>query len=128
MKKLLFMTMLLLCVLRMQAQEQRPVVTLLTDSGTIKIALYNETPLHRDNFLKLVREGFYDGVEVRGEVGGGEGGFNVVADLDGVVQLATVVVDTNPVGAGIGDVDGSAGCTCGPQVLQALTLSCLKTG
>ena len=54
--------MLLLCVLRMQAQEQRPVVTLLTDSGTIKIALYNETPLHRDNFLKLVREGFYDGV------------------------------------------------------------------
>ena len=62
MKKLLFMTMLLLCVLRMQAQEQRPVVTLLTDSGTIKIARYNETPLHRDNFLKLVREGFYDGV------------------------------------------------------------------
>jgi peptidyl-prolyl cis-trans isomerase B (cyclophilin B) len=62
MKKLLFMAMLLLCVLRMQAQEQRPVVTLLTDSGTIKIALYNETPLHRDNFLKLVREGFYDGV------------------------------------------------------------------
>ena len=62
MKKLLFMTMLLLCVLRVQAQEQRPVVTLLTDSGTIKIALYNETPLHRDNFLKLVREGFYDGV------------------------------------------------------------------
>ena len=67
MKKLLFMTMLLLCVLRMQAQEQRPVVTLLTDSGTIKIALYNETPLHRDNFLKLVREGFYDGAAREGD-------------------------------------------------------------
>ena len=39
-----------------------PVVQLETDSGTIKIALYNETPLHRDNFLKLVKEGFYDGV------------------------------------------------------------------
>ena len=37
-------------------------VVLETDSGTIRIALYNETPLHRDNFLKLVGEGFYDGV------------------------------------------------------------------
>lgn len=28
----------------------------------ITIALYNETPLHRDNFIKLVTEKFYDGV------------------------------------------------------------------
>ena len=56
--------MAVLCVVALsaKAQEQRPVVELLTDSGTVKIALYNETPLHRDNFLKLVREGFYDGV------------------------------------------------------------------
>lgn len=39
-----------------------PQVVLETDSGTVRIALYNETPLHRDNFLKLVGEGFYDGV------------------------------------------------------------------
>ena len=39
MRRLLLMTMLLLGVLRMQAQEQRPVVALQTDSGTIKIAL-----------------------------------------------------------------------------------------
>ncbi len=31
-----------------------------TDFGTIKIKLYDETPLHRDNFLKLVKEGYYD--------------------------------------------------------------------
>lgn len=31
-----------------------------TDFGTMKIKLYNETPRHRDNFLKLVREGFYN--------------------------------------------------------------------
>ncbi len=37
-------------------------VVLETDSGSIRIALYNETPKHRDNFLKLVKEGFYDGV------------------------------------------------------------------
>ena len=30
-----------------------------TEFGTIKIKLYNETPLHRDNFIKLVNEGFY---------------------------------------------------------------------
>lgn len=32
-----------------------------TNKGNIRIALYNETPLHRDNFLKNVREGWYDG-------------------------------------------------------------------
>ena len=26
-----------------------------------KVKLYNETPLHRDNFIKLAKEGFYDG-------------------------------------------------------------------
>ncbi|MBO4827722.1 MAG: peptidylprolyl isomerase [Prevotella sp.] len=40
----------------------RPQVLLETDSGNIRIELYNETPLHRDNFLKNVREGIYDGV------------------------------------------------------------------
>jgi len=33
-----------------------------TSMGNITIALYNETPLHRDNFIKLVNENFYDGV------------------------------------------------------------------
>jgi len=33
-----------------------------TTMGNITIALYDETPLHRDNFIKLVNEKFYDGV------------------------------------------------------------------
>ena len=33
-----------------------------TTLGTFDIALYNDTPLHRDNFLRLVRNGYYDGV------------------------------------------------------------------
>ena len=37
-------------------------VLLQTTMGDIRIALFNETPLHRDNFIKLVREGKYDGV------------------------------------------------------------------
>jgi len=31
-----------------------------TEFGNMKIKLFNETPQHRDNFLKLVREHFYD--------------------------------------------------------------------
>jgi len=33
-----------------------------TSMGTIVVALFNETPLHRDNFVKLANEKFYDGV------------------------------------------------------------------
>ncbi len=33
-----------------------------TNYGNMVVKLYNETPLHRDNFVKLVREGFYDGL------------------------------------------------------------------
>ncbi|MEL7339333.1 MAG: peptidylprolyl isomerase, partial [Bacteroidota bacterium] len=31
-----------------------------TEIGDVGIVLYDETPIHRDNFLKLVRSGFYD--------------------------------------------------------------------
>jgi len=37
-------------------------VKLTTTKGDIKIRLYNDTPVHRDNFIKLVKEKFYDGV------------------------------------------------------------------
>ena len=50
----------------MQAQTVRDTtrheVLLETDSGDIRIELFNETPKHRDNFLRLVRSGAYDGV------------------------------------------------------------------
>lgn len=36
-------------------------VKISTSLGDIVVRLYDETPAHRDNFLKLVREGFYDG-------------------------------------------------------------------
>lgn len=37
-------------------------VLLSTSLGNMTILLYDETPLHRDNFIKLVNEGFYDGL------------------------------------------------------------------
>ncbi len=39
-----------------------PTLDVATTAGNIKIRLYDDTPLHRDNFLKLAKEGFYDGV------------------------------------------------------------------
>jgi cyclophilin family peptidyl-prolyl cis-trans isomerase len=41
--------------------ENRPLVLIKTDFGDMKVALYNETPKHRDNFIKLAKEGFFDG-------------------------------------------------------------------
>ncbi len=35
-------------------------VKITTDSGIIVVKLSDSTPLHRDNFVKLVKEGFYD--------------------------------------------------------------------
>lgn len=45
-----------------KGREKRPVVRLETNLGVIRIALNDDTPIHRDNFLKLVSDGFYDGL------------------------------------------------------------------
>ena len=42
--------------------EKMTKVKLETSLGDIVVELYNETPQHRDNFIKLVKEGYYDGV------------------------------------------------------------------
>ncbi len=46
----------------LQAQDEKRVkVRISTDMGEIVAELYNETPGHRDNFVKLVKEGWYKG-------------------------------------------------------------------
>ncbi|MFA7116086.1 MAG: peptidylprolyl isomerase [Bacteroidales bacterium] len=45
-----------------KAKDNRTHFMLETNMGNIEFALYNETPLHRDNYIKLIREGFFDGV------------------------------------------------------------------
>ncbi|MBQ2187387.1 MAG: peptidylprolyl isomerase [Bacteroidales bacterium] len=59
MKKLL----LILCIfLGMAAQAQNETKVLIkTTLGDITVMLYDDTPLHRDNFIKLVNEGWYNG-------------------------------------------------------------------
>ena len=52
--------LLLLVMVSSCKEEAEPVVKISTNYGDIRIRLYENTPKHRDNFLKLVKENFYD--------------------------------------------------------------------
>ena len=45
-----------------EKEEVRKKIEMVTDHGTMIIELYNETPLHRDNFIKQANSGIYDSV------------------------------------------------------------------
>ena len=54
---------LIICILlgmTAQAQEKETLVLIKTTLGDITVKLYNDTPLHRDNFIKLINEGWYN--------------------------------------------------------------------
>jgi len=63
MKKIVFLLALTALVNNLsQAQsvnQSERLVQVETEFGNIKIRLYDETPLHRDNFIKLINEGVY---------------------------------------------------------------------
>lgn len=95
-----------------------------TEYGTIKLKLYNETPRHRDNFVKLTKEGFYTdllfhrvikGFMIQGgdpqsknaepgkQLGGGDLGYTVPAEINpkffhrrGVLAAARMGDQVNP--------------------------------
>ena len=65
MKKLFAICLLLaglLTSVHSQAQDVETLVQIDTDMGKIKVKLFNDTPLHRDNFIKNVKEKRYDGL------------------------------------------------------------------
>lgn len=45
-----------------QPAPEETQVVIKTDEGNITLKLYNETPFHRDNFIKLVEEHYYDSI------------------------------------------------------------------
>ncbi len=45
-----------------QTKIEEPMFDLVTSKGTMRIRLYSMTPKHRDNFVKLVKEHYYDGI------------------------------------------------------------------
>lgn len=58
--KHLFGTLILLGLLLACESDPHSYAEIKTDYGVMKVKLYNTTPQHRDNFLKLAEEGFYD--------------------------------------------------------------------
>lgn len=93
-----------------------------TEYGNMKVMLYETTPLHRDNFIKLAKEGFYDdllfhrvinGFMIQGgdpesrmappgkALGGGGPGYTLPAEigaphLKGVLSAARLGDNVNP--------------------------------
>ena len=45
----------------LHAQEKEVMALIETNLGNMKIKLYNDTPIHRDNFIRLAKAGHYDG-------------------------------------------------------------------
>ncbi|RFZ82834.1 peptidylprolyl isomerase [Mucilaginibacter terrenus] len=61
MKKLLTLLLLLTVSIAFARPPKNQYVRIHTSYGDCIIRLYNETPLHRDNFIKLTKQGFYNG-------------------------------------------------------------------
>jgi cyclophilin family peptidyl-prolyl cis-trans isomerase len=101
-----------------------------TEFGDMKGILYNETPKHRDNFVKLAKSGFYDGLlfhrvimgfMIQGgdptsktakagqRLGGGDPGYTIPAEFNpalkhkrGALAAARTGDDVNPTKASSG--------------------------
>ena len=58
----LFLVLSIIFSIQMMAQTEKPetLVVIHTKFGDMTAKLYNDTPKHRDNFIKLVKEGWYN--------------------------------------------------------------------
>ncbi|MFN5813787.1 MAG: peptidylprolyl isomerase [Bacteroidota bacterium] len=55
---------------KVKKMDTRRDVKMVTDSGTFIIRLSDSTPIHRDNFIKLVRSRFYEGISFHRVISG----------------------------------------------------------
>ncbi len=62
MKKILFALIVLPLIICCQSRQKGTEFVLETDKGDITLMLYDKTPLHRDNYIRLIKEGYFDGV------------------------------------------------------------------
>jgi peptidyl-prolyl cis-trans isomerase B (cyclophilin B) len=61
MRKNILIITLLVCVFTMNAQTRFPVIVIETNFGTMRAILFDDTPLHSEHYLSLVRRGYFDG-------------------------------------------------------------------
>lgn len=59
---LLLCSLMALPVSAQRSKKKDYLVTLSTDAGTLRFILFDETPQHKANFVKLAKEKFYDGL------------------------------------------------------------------
>lgn len=59
---LAFLCLFSVGVFAQKSSKKDDVVTIKTDLGTIRVILFDETPKHKANFLKLTKDKFYDGL------------------------------------------------------------------
>lgn len=53
-------SLVLLLFVQWYDAEKKEMVVISTDYGDMTVMLYDDTPIHKANFLKLAKEGFYD--------------------------------------------------------------------
>lgn len=61
MKKILLPVLLILFIFSSGSAQNDSIFNISTKYGNIKIKLYHDTPQHKANFIKLVKQGFYNG-------------------------------------------------------------------
>jgi cyclophilin family peptidyl-prolyl cis-trans isomerase len=62
-RKIIFFSLIISIIsCKAPAGNENTFVSVKTTLGNIRIQLYDSTPIHRDNFIKLIKSGIYDGV------------------------------------------------------------------
>lgn len=106
-------------------------IKITTDSGVIVVRLYDKTPLHRDNFIKLVTEHFYDSLlfhriiqnfmiqggdpqsknaEPGMQLGGGDIGYTIPAEFDTALIHKKGALAAARMGDAVNPKKESSGC------------------
>jgi cyclophilin family peptidyl-prolyl cis-trans isomerase len=113
------------------APKKNQQIEITTDFGKIKLKLYDETPKHKENFLKLVKEGFYDSTLfhrvikdfmiqggdpnsklalVDAPLGNGENGYTVPAEINPIYFHKKGALAAARLGDEVNPLKNSSGC------------------